>query len=722
MVPNPPFRDSLGTLPKTIQAGASFLLKVKFCPQDTLFVSDTDLIISNNPTALVVILEGNAPVKRGILSVQATLDFGAIHKGGCRDSGFYAHNIGDDTLRITTPIVSGANFTLITPPGAFSIKPHDSVLVTVRYCASDSGLWLGNATLASTLSARTVTLRAFTGLGVLSIPKVIDFGPQPIGPCKDDTISISNVGTDTLFLKALASFTPPFSYVGADPIVLAPGQAKVITIRFCPTDTTEATENVRLDTVHAGVSPQFTVQGGGLHGTLSVSGSPIDFGCLTTSMTVKSTILLRNMGGAGLKLVYVKFLSGKNVSIVRTANDSLAAGATDSVIVAASSSVPDTAFGVLEIQYQGIPPRDVPISAHISTAPKITTLDPILNFDTLNIGDTSIDTCIRITNYSCLAVDSIRFVLGGTNGASFRVETNSIPKLVDSAIATVCVRFIPGQGGMQTATLLAISGTNTTQVAILTGIAKGQPVSVQLVIDTVYGRPGQIVNDPVHTLNDVTVAAITSVTFRVQFDPMQLDLKTPVAPTTSSIARADASNTLPVYTMKKYSFGDWEITANYSAPITGKPVIAELPFEILLPTASIAPIRLLSATFGISPATLALKGNGEIIIQQCDTTERFAAAPPSAIKVSQNSPNPFNPRTTVRLEVRAPGHVKIEVLNLLGQTVLIPFEQDVSSGERAVEIDGGALASGVYRYVTTWSSPSGSPRRVRDAKTMVIVK
>lgn len=84
-----------------------------------------------------------------------------------------------------------------------------------------------------------------------------------------------------------------------------------------------------------------------------------------------------------------------------------------------------------------------------------------------------------------------------------------------------------------------------------------------------------------------------------------------------------------------------------------------------------------------------------------------AAPIPAALSLSQNRPNPFNPRTTIRFGLPQPGRVNLSIFDLRGARVAVLVDADLQAGERSVQWDGqdahGALsASGTYivRLVT----------------------
>ena len=76
---------------------------------------------------------------------------------------------------------------------------------------------------------------------------------------------------------------------------------------------------------------------------------------------------------------------------------------------------------------------------------------------------------------------------------------------------------------------------------------------------------------------------------------------------------------------------------------------------------------------------------------------------PKANKLSQNFPNPLNPMTTIKFDVRAKGHVSLKIYNVAGQLVKTLVDNVIDSGSytrewTGVNNAGVKVASGVYFY------------------------
>jgi hypothetical protein len=77
------------------------------------------------------------------------------------------------------------------------------------------------------------------------------------------------------------------------------------------------------------------------------------------------------------------------------------------------------------------------------------------------------------------------------------------------------------------------------------------------------------------------------------------------------------------------------------------------------------------------------------------TTE---GALPTGYRLEQNSPNPFNPVTTIQFSVPRESHVRLKIYNTLGVEVATLFDRQVTTGTYKVNWDASRLASGFYLY------------------------
>ncbi|MBM48235.1 MAG: hypothetical protein CMP27_00175 [Roseibacillus sp.] len=74
------------------------------------------------------------------------------------------------------------------------------------------------------------------------------------------------------------------------------------------------------------------------------------------------------------------------------------------------------------------------------------------------------------------------------------------------------------------------------------------------------------------------------------------------------------------------------------------------------------------------------------------------AALPSGYALEQNTPNPFNPNTTIRYSMAADGHVKLTVYNSVGQEMATLVNGSRPAGIHAVSLNAAAYSTGIYFY------------------------
>ncbi|MCH7495464.1 MAG: T9SS type A sorting domain-containing protein, partial [Candidatus Marinimicrobia bacterium] len=95
---------------------------------------------------------------------------------------------------------------------------------------------------------------------------------------------------------------------------------------------------------------------------------------------------------------------------------------------------------------------------------------------------------------------------------------------------------------------------------------------------------------------------------------------------------------------------------------------------------------------------------------------------PFEYSLSQNSPNPFNPTTTIEYSLPKAGVVLLIVYNLLGQEVAFLVNDNMPAGNHKVRWDASNMASVVYLYrLEVMGRRSTSPTFVRTRK-MVLLK
>ena len=88
---------------------------------------------------------------------------------------------------------------------------------------------------------------------------------------------------------------------------------------------------------------------------------------------------------------------------------------------------------------------------------------------------------------------------------------------------------------------------------------------------------------------------------------------------------------------------------------------------------------------------------------------------PSSFSLSQNFPNPFNPTTIIKYQIKENSFVSLKVFNALGREVSTIVNEKQNVGTYSVTFDASSLASGIYFYKLTSVNLS-------ETKKMILIK
>ena len=78
--------------------------------------------------------------------------------------------------------------------------------------------------------------------------------------------------------------------------------------------------------------------------------------------------------------------------------------------------------------------------------------------------------------------------------------------------------------------------------------------------------------------------------------------------------------------------------------------------------------------------------------------EQTSSTVPGGFYLGQNYPNPFNPVTNIYFSLPKQQHVKLVILNILGQQVDELLNDDLGAGTYKLRFDASKFSSGVYVY------------------------
>lgn len=93
-----------------------------------------------------------------------------------------------------------------------------------------------------------------------------------------------------------------------------------------------------------------------------------------------------------------------------------------------------------------------------------------------------------------------------------------------------------------------------------------------------------------------------------------------------------------------------------------------------------------------------IEGQGIVVIDAKTVIGTTRTASPYEFKLFQNSPNPFNPETTIRFAVNEPCRVELKIYDVMGREVQTLVDSQYAIGLHQVSFEAGSLSSGIYFY------------------------
>ena len=113
-------------------------------------------------------------------------------------------------------------------------------------------------------------------------------------------------------------------------------------------------------------------------------------------------------------------------------------------------------------------------------------------------------------------------------------------------------------------------------------------------------------------------------------------------------------------------------------------------------------LLLTSGIIGGDPALALLTIDAQGMVEASPvSTATEDLAVPERFALHGNFPNPFNPTTTIRFDLDAPGFTTLTVYNLLGQAVATLVAEPLTAGAYEMAFDASHLPSGPYLYRLT---------------------
>ena len=288
----------------TYQRNADFTTK-------TLLATDnvTPVAVSIDPFFFKLI----AGVGRVVTAIADAGNFGSVCLGAFTDEILTIDNGGTGPLLISNILSSSPDF---LPPSvlAYPIKlgVGDAIDVMIRFEPTGPGPKAGTITILSDDPAGPHKV-AVSGTGQVPRLSLVladsgDFGRVCVGRFADEPLILNNSGRCPLSILAVTSSSAEFlvPQVLSFPLLLGPGDAMPLPIRFAPTSFGNKSATITVVSADPGSPHNVSVRGEVPSGKLAVTGS-LCFGGVKACCRAERTISICNVGDCPLHVTSVAF-------------------------------------------------------------------------------------------------------------------------------------------------------------------------------------------------------------------------------------------------------------------------------------------------------------------------------------------------------------------------------------------------------------------------------
>jgi hypothetical protein len=501
-VTNPEFIIVAPSFPRTISAGESIRIAIRFTPQSTGSLSGV-IAIAGAHHSTTVTLKGTAVLPGKVAATPSSLRFGRVLKGKTQTRTETFTNTGSTNITVSQASINNNAFQLSGPLLPILLPPTQSAVFTVSFTPQGMGPVSGSLSVSSSASLVASNRSAITsrvrrhgssesntaipleGMGVgtgqlAASPANLSFGTAQPGNSMTKPVTLTNAGTSPLQINQASVSGAGFRLNGMNlPVSLQAGQSTTVSVVFSPL--AAGNQNGSLTIVSDGSSPVTlvslsgnapTAPNGTLNsnlaklsfGSVQVGGSKSQSGILTNSGNATVTISQASVNGNGFNgsglVLPLKLSAGQSTAFTVTYAPTAAGNSTGTLTIASDASNTN-----LAVSLSGTATTPVPgvLVSSLSA----------LNFGSIELGKTKTQSEV-LTNTGATAVT---VSLANLTGSSFSMSGLSLPaKLEPGQSASFTVTYSPTSAGNNSGAInLTSDASNPTVAVSLSGTATAVP-------------------------------------------------------------------------------------------------------------------------------------------------------------------------------------------------------------------------------------------------------
>jgi len=661
-----PFSATPSGTNRSISPGASEVNTISFNPSSKGTFVDTFVVNNNSSTTAnqrkTVVVTGTAI--QAIFNGVSTLPFNTVDINTNKDLQYTIQNTGDDTLYLnaaTPATVTGAGFTLLSPPASTTLLPGASTNLTVRFSPVAKQGYTGTMTFTTLggISSPSVALSGTGAAPVISVPNLLDAGSSKVNVQTFTTLNITNTGNSPLQVTSVAlsgTHAAKFNITGQTSFTIQPAATQPVSISYKPTAEQRDTALITVTSSDA-ANPTKTIPlyGKGVLSKMSVTPDTVDFGDVRIGASLdKATITITNPGEVTLAVTNV-IVSPAPFTLVSKPNQ-IQAASNGSVSVKFTPTVegPVTGMAIITGDSPSTPADTVYLKGK-GTKSEVAYPSSI-NFGSIRVNQLK-DSTFKIENLGTAPVAIRKYALNDPNDG-FRLADTTAHTIAAKSSINVKVRFRPTAEKDYAGSIVITTdeASNNTLTLSLTG--KG--IDSKLLVEPTTLDFGEI--------DTMKVATPKSFTIR-----------------NSGTAPATINNIVKT--------GSDAFSMN--VPLTSPFILA--PDSIVTVTVGFAPTVVQTETGTItitasegSPIEVLLTGIGKAV-----PVESVSERPNFRFTMSI-SPNPARENATLSLTTERSAAINIVIVDMNGKTAINLPNERITEGKNSVKVITSGLAQGMY--------------------------
>ena len=407
----------------------------------------------------------------GTLSASSSgIGFGNVVEGSTATQSVTVTNTGTGVVNISGATVSGGVFTVVSATPSSSLAVGQTATVQIQFAPTSMTPASGALVITSDATNSTLSI-PLSGTGLEADPVFspgnLTFDNVVVGQTSTQNVTLSNTGNMSLSVTAADLSGSGFSMSGLVlPATIAPNASTTFTVQYSPQSTAAASGSITFSDngKHAPHSVNLNGNGVAAGSTLSANPGSLNFSNVLVGSSSSQPITLTNSGNKTITINSVTAAgTGFSVSGV-TAGQSIAAGATATLVATFAPTAPGSASGSVTVNSTATNSLLAIGLSGTGTQPALTANPSSVNFGSILVGNTaSVNVTLTNSGTANLSISS-----ASASGAGFSMSTLSPQTLTPGGTAIFSVTFAPTASG------------NANGNVSITSTAPGSPLLVGL--------------------------------------------------------------------------------------------------------------------------------------------------------------------------------------------------------------------------------------------------